>query len=47
MDANLKRTLLTMTYYTLIGAMVALEIFFMITLAGASWKFGCRKVKIW
>lgn len=36
MDANLKRTLLTMTYYTLIGAMVALEIFFMITLAGAS-----------
>ena len=36
MDANLKKTLLTMTYYTLIGGMVALEIFFMITLAGAS-----------
>lgn len=36
MDANLKKILLTTTYYTLIGAMVALEIFFMITLAGAS-----------
>jgi len=36
MDANLKKVLLNMTYYTLIGAMVALEIFFMITLAGAS-----------
>ena len=36
MDANLKRVLLNMTYYTLIGGMVALEIFFMITLAGAS-----------
>ena len=36
MDANLKRTLLNMTYYTLIGGMVALEIFFMITLSGAS-----------
>lgn len=36
MDANLKRVLQTMTYYTLIGGMVALEIFFMITLAGAS-----------
>ena len=44
MDANLKKTLLTMTYYTLIGAMVALEIFFMITLAGASmamWERVC------
>ena len=36
MDANLKKVLLNMTYYTLIGAMVALEIFFMTTLAGAS-----------
>jgi len=36
MDANLKRVLLNMTYYTLIGAMVVLEVFFMITLAGAS-----------
>lgn len=36
MDANLKKILLTTTYYTLIGAMLALEIFFMITLAGAS-----------
>ena len=36
MDANLKKVLLNMTYYTLIGAMVAFEIFFMITLAGAS-----------
>ena len=36
MDANLKRVLLNMTYYTLIGAMVTLVIFFMITLAGAS-----------
>lgn len=36
MDANLKKTLLNMTYYTLIGAMVAFEIFFMITLANAN-----------
>ena len=36
MDANLKRVLLNMTYYTLIGAMVAFEIFFMITLANAT-----------
>jgi hypothetical protein len=36
MDANLKKVLLNMTYYTLIGAMVVLEVFFMITLAGAS-----------
>lgn len=36
MDANLKRVLLNITYYTLIGAMIALEIFFMITLSGAS-----------
>ena len=36
MDANLKRVLLNMTYYTLIGAMVAFEIFLMITLSGAS-----------
>jgi len=36
MDANLKRTLQMVTYYTLIGAMLAFEIFFMITLAGAS-----------
>lgn len=36
MDANLKRVLLNMTYYTLIGAMIVLEVFFMITLAGAS-----------
>ena len=36
MDANLKRVLLNMTYYTLIGVMVAFEIFLMITLAGAS-----------
>ena len=44
MDANLKRVLLNMTYYTLIGAMVVLEIFFMITLAGASlamWERVC------
>lgn len=36
MDANLKKVLLNMTYYTLIGGMVALVVFFMITLAGAS-----------
>ena len=36
MDANLKRTLLNITYYTLIGGMVAFVVFFMITLAGAS-----------
>lgn len=44
MDANLKKVLLNMTYYTLIGAMVAFEIFFMITLAGASmamWERVC------
>ena len=36
MDANLKKTLQVMTYYTLIGVMLAFEIYFMITLAGAS-----------
>ena len=36
MDANLKRKLLNVTYYTLIGAMIAFEVFFMITLASAS-----------
>ena len=36
MDANLKKTLLNITYYTLIGGMVAFVVFFMITLAGAS-----------
>ena len=44
MDANLKKVLLNMTYYTLIGAMVAFEVFFMITLAGASmavWEKVC------
>lgn len=44
MDANLKKVLLNMTYYTLIGAMVAFEIFFMITLGGASmavWEKVC------
>lgn len=44
MDANLKKVLLNMTYYTLIGAMVAFEIFFMITLSGASmavWEKVC------
>ncbi|MGN0961219.1 MAG: hypothetical protein ACI4PF_03360 [Christensenellales bacterium] len=36
MDANLKKVLLNMTYYTLIGTMIAFEVFFMITLAGAT-----------
>ncbi len=36
MDANLKRVLLNMTYYTLIGAMIVIEVFFMISLASAS-----------
>ena len=36
MDANLKRVLLNMTYYTLIGAMVVIEVFFMISLGSAS-----------
>lgn len=36
MEANLKRTLLNITYYTLIGAMIVLVVFFMITLASAS-----------
>lgn len=36
MDANLKRILLNMTYYTLIGGMVAFEIFFMVSLANAT-----------
>lgn len=36
MDANLKRTLLNTTYYTLIGGMVAFVVFFMITLGSAS-----------
>lgn len=44
MDANLKKVLLNMTYYTLIGAMIAFEVFFMITLASASmagWEKVC------
>lgn len=44
MDANLKKVLLNMTYYTLIGAMVAFEVFFMITLGGATmavWEKVC------
>lgn len=44
MDANLKKVLLNMTYYTLIGAMVAFVIFFMITLGNASmavWEKTC------
>lgn len=44
MDAHLKKVLLNMTYYTLIGAMIALEIFFMITLGSASmamWERVC------
>ena len=36
MDANLKRVLLNMTYYTLIGAMLVIEVFFMVSLASAS-----------
>ena len=36
MEANLKKTLLNITYYTVIGGMVAFVVFFMITLAGAS-----------
>jgi len=44
MDANLKSKLLKMTYFALIGGMIALEVFFMITLSGASmagWERVC------
>ena len=44
MDANLKRVLLNMTYYTLIGAMLVIEVFFMVSLASASmamWERFC------
>ena len=36
MDANLKKVLLIVIYYSLIAVMVAFEVFFMITLANAS-----------
>lgn len=36
MEANLKKVLLTVTYYSIIAVMVALEVFFMISLANAS-----------
>ena len=44
MDANLKRTLFNVVYYSLIAVMVAFVVFFMITLAGASmamWERVC------
>lgn len=44
MNANLKKVLLTMTYYTLIGGMVAFEVFLMITLGVATmavWEKVC------
>ena len=44
MDANLKKVLLNVVYYTLIAAMVAFEVFFMISLANASmavWEKVC------
>ena len=44
MDANLKKTLLTTVYYTLIAVMVAFVIFYMISLANASmanWERVC------
>lgn len=44
MNANLKKVLLTMTYYTLIGGMVAFEVFLMITLGVANmavWEKVC------
>jgi hypothetical protein len=44
MDANLKRVLLNMTYYTLIGAMIVIEVFFMISLASASMALWVRVV---
>ena len=49
MDANLKKTLQTMVYYTLIAAMVAFVVFFMVTLAGASmaaWERICYYILI-
>ncbi len=36
MDANLKKVLLIVVYYSLIAVMVAFEVFFMITLASAN-----------
>ena len=36
MDANLKKVLQIVVYYSLIAIMVAFEVFFMITLANAS-----------
>lgn len=44
MNANLKKVLLNMTYYTLIGGMVAFEVFLMITLGVATmavWEKVC------
>ena len=44
MDANLKKVLLNVVYYSLIAVMVAFEVFFMITLANASmavWEKVC------
>ena len=44
MDANLKKVLLNVVYYTLIATMVAFEVFFMISLANASmavWEKVC------
>ena len=44
MDANLKKVLLIVVYYSLIAVMVAFEVFFMITLASANmavWEKVC------
>lgn len=44
MDANLKKVLLNVTYYSLIAVMLAFEVFFMISLANASmavWEKVC------
>lgn len=44
MDANLKKTLLNVVYYSLIAVMVAFVVYFMITLANASmamWERVC------
>lgn len=44
MEANLKKVLLTVTYYSIIAVMVAFEVFFMISLANASmatWEKVC------
>ncbi|MBE5757887.1 MAG: hypothetical protein E7345_03035 [Clostridiales bacterium] len=49
MDANLKKTLLTIVYYSLIAVMVAFVVFFIVSLANASmanWERICYYILI-